>query len=119
MSLWYPTIVLSFAGLGLLLFPALMQGVLFSSKIYSQEIVQFAGMFMMVLSVFVYMTIRLEVTAIYPITMYLRLFMTVCLSYFYLSSQNPLFLMVIIILIIGLGLSFLGILMDRKVNSSA
>ncbi|MEM8897607.1 MAG: hypothetical protein AAGC85_05855 [Bacteroidota bacterium] len=117
MSLWYPAAVLSFAGLGLLLLPNLMTGMLFSSKVYPQEIVQFAGMFMMVLSVFVYMTIRLEVTVIYPITIYLRLFMTACLFYLYLSSQNPLFLIIIIILIVGLGLSFLGILMDKRANS--
>ena len=114
LSLTYPATVLAVAGLGLLFFPQYMLQLLGSTEQYPMVILEFAGMFMCVLAVFVSKTILEQLTALYNWTIYLRLFMGICLVAFYQQSQNLLFLYVLIILLVGLILSAIGLIMDQK-----
>ncbi len=114
LSLIYPCIVLLTSGIGLLLAPHVILNLFQSSRVYDPVILRFSGMFMCVLSVFVAGTVAYRVRTFYNWTLYLRFFMAICLLNFYQSSQNPLFLYVLGVLITGLILSFAGIAADRR-----
>ncbi|MEM6724791.1 MAG: hypothetical protein AAF598_12180, partial [Bacteroidota bacterium] len=110
--------VLAAAGTGLFLFPQFMLRALQSNEDYPSVIVQFAGMFMMVLSIFVFKVIQESLVSHYQLTIYLRLFMSACLIWFYVQTINPLFLIVLGILVVGLLLSIIGDIWDQKIKQS-
>ncbi|MEO1436543.1 MAG: hypothetical protein AAFV80_13475 [Bacteroidota bacterium] len=114
LSLYYPMTVLAVAGSGLLVLPGWVLSLLQSSEAYPSVMVQFAGMFMLVLSVFVFKVIQEALVSHYRLTIYLRLFMSVCLTGFYVQTSNILFLVVLAILLVGLLLSGIGIILDRQ-----
>ena len=73
-----------------------------------------AGMFLLGLGIIVVQLIRLRNEALYPTTLVVRAFFCVCISVFYLMSGDPLFLMMLGI--VGLGLLLTGscYLVDRR-----
>ncbi len=102
-SLFYLAGYLFPAGLGLLLVPRLTLKLLLSNGEYSDVMVRLAGMFLVGLGIIVVQLIRLRAEALYSTTLIIRVFFCVCILTFYFLSDDPLFL--VMLGIVGLGLA--------------
>ena len=118
LSLLYPAIVLFAAGSGLLLKQDVIFTLMLSNGNYSPTVVQMAGMFMMVLSAFVWQTLRCGWAEMYLWTIWLRLFMAGCFVWFFQQTGDPFFLCILIVLTVGISLTLLGIRADRDTRKS-
>jgi len=107
LSLYYLAAYLLLGGVGLLFLPRLSTRILFSNTEYPDVMLQVLGMFMVGLSGIVAQIIRLQITALYPTTIVVRLFFCGCLFLFYFSTLNPFFL--VLLGIVGLGVLLTGI----------
>ncbi len=114
LSLIYPTSVLFGAGMGLLFAQDLVFQLMHSSGSYSPTMVQMTGMFMVVLSAFVGQTLRHGWSEMVVWTLGLHLFMAVCLIGFFLETQDPFFVFILLILLVGIVLTVLGLIIDHS-----
>ncbi|NET10675.1 MAG: hypothetical protein F6K16_39490 [Symploca sp. SIO2B6] len=112
-SLVYPAIVLLSAGAGLLFSPSQMLILLMATGTYETAFIQLAGMFMVVLSVFVIQAIRYQFRPMYVWAVFLRLFVGACLIWFYRQTSDPFFLIIFGILCVGISLTLAGLWCDR------
>lgn len=106
LSLFYLAGYLFPAGLGLLLAPRVALRLLLSNGDYSDVMVRLAGMFLVGLGIIVVQLIRLRNEALYPTTLIVRVFFCVCILLFYVMSGDPMFL--VMLGIVGLGLAITG-----------
>lgn len=105
MSLFYLAGYLWLGGVGLLFAPALAAKLLLSNTEYSTVMLQALGMFMIGLGIIVVQIIRLNVIALYPTTLIARVFFCACLLFFYFTTQNPFFIVLFGIVVVGLLLT--------------
>ncbi|RPJ19138.1 MAG: hypothetical protein EHM35_21060 [Planctomycetaceae bacterium] len=114
LSLFYLVGYLFPAGLGLLLAPRPTAKLLLSNAEYDTIMLRLAGMFLLGLGIIVMQLIRLRNEALYPTTLVVRVFFCVCISVFYFMSGDPLFL--VMLGIVGLGVLLTGscYLVDRR-----
>ena len=115
-SLFYPASVLFVAGSGFLFAPTLTLDLLRASGSYSEVFVRLTGVFLLVVSGFVIQTIRHQFVPMYIWTIFLRLFIGANLIWFYSQTSDRLFLVIFAILAIGIGLTILGLWLDRKIH---
>lgn len=113
-SFFYLAGYLSLTGVGLLLVPDTVLRLLFSNREYDDVFVRFSGMLMIGLAIFVGQMIRQQVTVLYPTTIFIRLFFMVCIVWFYGTTRDPLFLVVLAVVGLGVGLSLAGLMADRS-----
>ncbi len=106
LSLFYLVGYLFPAGLGLLLAPRPTLKLLLSNGDYSDVMVRLAGMFLVGLGIIVTQLIRLRNEALYSTTLIVRIFFCGCMLAFYFLSGDPLFL--VMLGIVGLGLALTG-----------
>jgi uncharacterized protein YjeT (DUF2065 family) len=114
LSLFYLAGYLFPAGLGLLLAPRLTVKLLLSNADYDTIMLRLAGMFLVGLGMIVVQLIRLRSEALYPTTLVVRGFFCVCILVFYFMSGDPLFLMMLGIVGLGLALTGSCYLVDRR-----
>ena len=114
LSLFYLVGYLFPSGLGLLVAPRMTAKLLLSNAEYDTIMLRLAGMFLVGLGIIVTQLIRLRNEALYPTTLVVRAFFCVCIVVFYFLSGDPLFLMMLGI--VGLGLILTGscYLADRR-----
>ena len=113
-SLIYPITVLWTAGLGLLLFPVLTLQLLQSSIPFEPMIARFLGRFFIGLASFVSLTYYFRLKQLYIWTIYIRLFFLISLVALFSLYKNLLFGIVLIILVIGIGLTILAYQFDKN-----
>ena len=113
-SLIYPIMVLWTAGLGLLLFPALTLQLLQSSTPFESMITRFLGMFIIGLASFVSLTYYFKLKQLYIWTIYIRLFFLISLVALFSVYKNLLFGIVLIILVVGIGLTIIAYQFDKN-----
>jgi hypothetical protein len=89
-------------GAGLLLAPRFTLKLLFSNNDYGEVFPRVAGMLLIGLGIIVVQLIRLRNDILYPTTMMIRIFFCVCIVVFYYMTRDPLFL--VMLGVIGLGL---------------
>lgn len=105
-SLWYLFSYLMFGGCGFLLFPAEALKLFLSTGEYGLPMVQLAGLLMLALAVIVFRVILLRAEALYSTTLLVRLMILVVLGFLYANSGDPLFL--ILVGIVGVGVLLTG-----------
>jgi hypothetical protein len=111
LSLYYLAGYLAFAGLALLLVPTFALQLLFSNGEYGEVFPRLAGMLLVGLAILITQIIRHRIEVLYPTTLVVRLFFLVVLTYLYLSSSDPFFLVVFGIVVLGVlftGSSYLS-----------
>ena len=113
LSLLYLGSYLVFIGLGLLFAPAGMLRLLQSNGEYGDVFPRVAGMLMSGLGFSVFGIIRAGVPALYPATIFIRIYFLICLGVFYRMTSDPLFLVLIVIVGIGLVLTLSFHFLDR------
>lgn len=114
LSLIYPASVLFLAGIGLFAAPHRVLPLLGSPLGFDLLGFQLAGMFMVVLSIFVAQTVRHAWSAMYVWTVYLRLGMATCFAWLFIRTEDPVFIVLIGILSVGIALTLVGIAIDRR-----
>lgn len=105
-SLIYLAAYLLAGGIGLLLAPQLALKLLLTTGDYGHVFPRFVGMFMIGLGLIVVQIIRHDIAVLYPTTLVVRVFFIACMGGFYLATADPLFL--VLIAIVGLGVIFTG-----------
>ena len=104
-SLLYPIAVLWIAGLGLLVLPDMTINLLMSNTTFNPMLARLTGMFALGLGSFVVLTYYYRLEKLYIWTLYIRAFFFLVLSTLFITYKNPLFGIILIILIIGIGLT--------------
>ena len=112
-SLFYLAGYLIPAGLLLLIAPTFSTRLLLSNGNYGDVFPRLAGMLLIGIGVLVVQMIRLHLDMLYTTTLAIRLFFCVCFIVFYLISQDPFFLVLLVIVAFGLVLTGSSYLMDR------
>lgn len=114
LSFYYLAGYLTLGGLGLLLFPTLAAKLFLSNVEYDPLMLRMNGMFLLGIAIIIIQFIRHEVTVLYSSTLLVRVLFVVCLTAFYLMSKNPFFLVILAIVTVGLVLTGLSFLSDRR-----
>jgi hypothetical protein len=113
-SLYYLGSYLTLIGLGLLLAPQGTLKILQSNRDYGDVFPRVAGMLMSGLGMAVFGIIRARSFQQYPATLFIRVYFIACCVVFYSMTHDPLFLVMMGIIGIGLVLTLTSYLLDRK-----
>ena len=113
LSLYYLAGYLTFAGVALLLVPSFALKLLLSNGDYGDTFPRLAGMLLIGLAILVTQIIRHRIEVLYPTTLVVRLFFLVVFAYLYLSSDDPFFLVVFGIVLLGVILTGYSYLTER------
>ena len=114
LSLYYLATYLFFTGVGLLFAPQFSLKLLLSTGHYENTFVQFTGAFMIALSLVVSQIIRHSVEVLYTTTLAVRVFFIVVIVWFYVQTQDPLFLVVLAVVALGVALTATSYILDRS-----
>ena len=85
-----------------------------SNRHYDDIFVRIAGMLMSGLGVSIFGMIRARAFELYPATLVMRVYFIACFVAFYATTRDPLFLVLIGIVGLGLALTLSSYLIDRK-----
>jgi hypothetical protein len=113
LSLYYLAGYLTLGGFALLLIPSQTLHFLLASGHYGQIFPRFTGMLMSGLGLNIAGIIRARAQVLYPATLFVRSFFIICLIVFYWLSSDPLFLVVLGVVLLGVGLTLTSYLLDR------
>ena len=114
LSLLYLGSYLVLIGLGLLFAPHGTLQILQSNRDYDDVFPRIAGMLMSGLGLSIFGMIRARASALYPATLVMRVYFIACFVAFYAMTRDPLFLVLIGIVGLGLVLTLTSYLLDRK-----
>ena len=114
LSLYYLVTYLLLTGIGLLFLPQLSLKLLFSSGHYESTFVEFTGAFMIALSIVVSQIIRYSVEVLYPTTLIVRTFFILVIIALYFQTHDPLFLVVLAVVSIGVALTAVAFFLDLR-----
>jgi hypothetical protein len=114
LSLFYLGSYLAIIGFGLLLAPNGTLRILQSNGDYGDIFPRVAGMLMSGLGLSIFGMIRARSWELYPATLFMRVYFIVCIVAFYVMTADPLFLVLVGIVGLGLVLTLGSYLFDRK-----
>ncbi|MEM7355027.1 MAG: hypothetical protein AAF657_29730 [Acidobacteriota bacterium] len=119
MSFYYLAGYLLFGGVALLLAPQIAASMAFSKGSYSDVMLRGLGMFMTALGSVIVQLIRLRVEVLYPTTLGLRTFFCICLTTFYLMTGDPMFLVLVAIVLFGVLWTSIAYTRDKAAGVGA
>jgi hypothetical protein len=105
LSLYYLAGYLLIGGLALLLAPNVTLGILLSNGDYGDVFPRVAGMLMSGLGLTILGIIRARAEALYPATLVIRGYFLACLATFYWVTRDPLFLVLLGVVLLGVILT--------------
>jgi len=108
---------LGVGGVGFALFPIETQKLFLSNVDYGDIMPRLVGAFMCLLSFLIYHMYKNRDWKYYPITIIARIPVVLFIFYLYFISDNPMFLMINGIVILGLLMTILGYFLDKKGSS--
>jgi len=106
-SLFYLVSYLLLSGLALLLSPTITLRVLLSNGHYDDVFPRFSGLLLIGLALVIVGIIRYRTEVLYPLTMLPRLAFCVGFIGFYFYTRDPLFL--VLLTVVGVGVTFTGL----------
>ncbi|HEY8085150.1 MAG TPA: hypothetical protein VIE69_06065 [Methylophilaceae bacterium] len=116
LSLYYLAFYLFFTGVGLLFAPQFSLKLLFSNGHYDNAFVEFTGAFMIAISIIVSQIIRHSITVLYPTTLVVRVFFIVVIIMLYIQTYDPLFLVVLAVVSLGVLLTAVAFVAERNAH---
>jgi uncharacterized membrane protein YoaK (UPF0700 family) len=117
LSLYYLAGYLLIGGVALLLAPEETLGILLSDGDYGSVFPRVAGMLMFGLGVATLGIIRARAEVLYPATLMIRAFFLACLAAFYWMTRDPLFLVLLGVVLLGVILTLTSYLSERKLGT--
>jgi len=118
-SLFYLGSYLFIIGIGLLLVPDWTLKMLLSNADYGNVFPRVAGMLMSGLGLSIFGMIRAHASKLYPATLLIRVYFIVCIAAFYAMTRDPMFLVLVAIVGLGLLLTSGSYLLDRRTSSTS
>src|SRR5688572_25557889 len=113
-SLVYVAAYLSLSGLGLFLVPGIVLNLFLSTGQYDYIFMRVTGAVLIVLATFVIQMVRYRLYVMYPTVIAVRFFLCVTWIFIYILTHDPMFLIFLAIVGIGVILSIAGYCVDRK-----
>ncbi len=113
LSLYYLASYLWGGGVALLFLPGTAAALLQSNADYPHVMLRALGMFMLGLGAIVVQIIRRRLEVLYPTTLVVRLFFCLCLIAFYWLQRDPMFLVLLAIVALGVALTGTSYLAER------
>jgi uncharacterized protein YjeT (DUF2065 family) len=113
-SLYYLASYLVFGGLGFLILPKLMLRLFMSNGDYSDVMIRLVGLMLLSLGIIIVQLIRYQIEQLYTTTLFVRSIIIAFLIAFYLIYNDPLLLVLFVIVGFGLILTISSYLLDRK-----
>ena len=114
LSFYYLIGYLTLGGLGLLASPKLALGLFGATGDYRPELARLSGALLLGLGILVIQIVRHRVEVLYPTTLLVRVVILTALVGLYLTSKDPLFLVLTGIVGLGMLLTATGLLTDRR-----
>ena len=102
LSLTYVVIYLAVGGAGFLLVPEIARTLLLSNRDYEDVGFRLAGMMMLALSYLVWNLVKHRDWKYYPVSIHARAFIVVVLTVLYFADNDPMFLVLDAIVLLGL-----------------
>lgn len=114
LSLFYLATYLCVIGFGLLFMPSVTLDILQSTGDYGDVFPRVAGMLMSGLGITVAGLIRANAHELYPATLAIRVYFLLCIAAFYWMTQDPLFIVMLVIVGLGFLLTLSSYIADRR-----
>jgi uncharacterized protein YjeT (DUF2065 family) len=114
LSLYYLAGYLLPAGTLLLLVPDVATKLLLSNRTYDDAPFRLAGVLLIGLGILVVQMIRHRLEVLYPTTIVIRLLISATLIWLFLRTNDPFFLVVLAVVVIGIGLTAMSYVLDRR-----
>jgi uncharacterized protein YjeT (DUF2065 family) len=119
LSLYYLVGYLLPAGLFLLIAPTFTTKLLLSNHAYEEPPLRLAGLLLVALGILIAQIIRHRVEALYTTTLVVRFVISLGLLWLLVSTGNPFFGAVLVVVLIGIALTGTSYLVDRRAASRA
>ncbi len=114
LSLFYLAGYLIPAGLLLLLVPEFATKLLLSNRTYEYAPFRLVGVLLIGLGILVIQIIRYRLEVLYPTTVLIRLMISATLIALYLGTSDPFWLVVLVVVVIGIVLTGVSYVVDRR-----
>jgi uncharacterized protein YjeT (DUF2065 family)/uncharacterized membrane protein len=114
LSLYYLAGYLIPAGLLLLFVPEFATKLLLSNTTYDYAPFRLAGVLLMVVGVLIIQIIRYRLEMLYTTTLLARAAISLTLAWLYLSTGDPFFAVILVVVLIGVGLTGVSYYLDRR-----
>jgi uncharacterized protein YjeT (DUF2065 family) len=115
-SLYYLASYLLFGGLGFLIVPKVMLNLFMSNGNYSDVMVRLVGLMLLSLGIVIIQIIRLDLEQLYTTTLFIRSIIIVILLTFYFVYNDPLYLVLFIVVGLGFLFTLTSYFFDRRKN---
>jgi uncharacterized protein YjeT (DUF2065 family) len=117
LSLYYLAGYLIPAGLLLLFVPELATKLLLSNRTYDYAPFHLAGVLLLVIGILIVQIIRHRLSQLYTTTLIARALISATLLWLFLSTGDPFFAVVLVIVLIGVALTGASYYLDRQAAS--
>ena len=117
LSLYYLAGYLLPAGALLLLVPEFATKLLLSNRTYDYAPFRLVGVLLIGLGILVVQIIRYRLEVLYPTTIVVRVLISATLIVLYLNTNDPFFLVVLLVVAIGIALTGVSLVRDRGRSS--
>jgi len=117
LSLYYLAGYLLPAGLLLLIAPTFATKLLLSNQTYEEPPLRLAGLLLVALGILIVQIIRHRVEILYTTTLVVRSVISLGLFSLLVSTGNPFFGVVLLIVLVGIALTGMSYLIDRRTAS--
>jgi hypothetical protein len=119
LSLYYLAGYLVPAGLLLLFVPEFATKLLLSNRTYDYAPFHLAGVLLLVIGILIIQIIRHRLEQLYATTLVARALISATLLWLFLSTGDPFFAVVLVIVLIGVALTGASYYLDRQVTGRA
>jgi uncharacterized protein YjeT (DUF2065 family) len=119
LSLYYLAGYLLPAGTLLLLAPDFATKLLLSNRTYDDAPFRLAGVLLIGLGILVVQIIRYRLEVLYPTTIVIRLMISATLIGLFLRTSDPFFLVVLAVVVVGIALTAMSYVLDRRARTAA
>ncbi len=114
LSLYYLAGYLLPAGTLLLLVPDVATKLLLSNRTYDDAPFRLAGVLLIGLGILVVQMIRHDLEVLYPTTIVVRLLISATLTWLFVRTNDPFFLVVLLVVVIGIAFTATSLVLDRR-----
>jgi uncharacterized protein YjeT (DUF2065 family) len=119
LSLYYLAGYLLPAGLLLLFVPEFATKLLLSNTTYNYAPFRLAGVLLIVVGILIVQIIRYRLTMLYTTTLLARAAISLTLAWLFVTTGDPFFLVILVVVLIGVALTGVSYILDRREAEAA